>query len=527
VQGQPLPPARQTVVHDSLHWLLATDQRANTLRVVRLNTLAFALRTNDAPQSQRLAHEALALAQRLGFARGLVEAHFNLGYYYRAHNQYDSAIYHSQQALVGAIGTRNRYTQTRAYYNLARSYAEQADYATALPPSLDGLTLARALHNPRAELMQLVQAERIELALGEVAATRAYVAQARRLMGAAHDPLGTGYVYQTLGDLSRQQQQWQAARRSYTQACTMYGQVYNERGLLPIKISIAYMTYRLGEHAAAHRAAARLLRRARTTGTPEELTQAALLQARTWLPAHADSARHYAPLSLGAARHHHLHLQAHEAAELLAQVSDQLGQGHAAYRYQVLASTYADSLSGEDTRRRLAAVQARTLRSRTQLQLDLLRQQQEVERLRHRQQVAGLGALVLLALLLAAGLRAYYCRRQAGREAALRQRLAADLHDVGNLLTQVSMQADLLREMPTTSADQLLTRLPCLSDTSRRATRQMADVVWGLHTSTLTLPELISHMRDHAYEVLPSAGLTVDFAVAPDFPYVPIPLPHL
>jgi len=247
---------------------LATDQRADTLRVVRLNTLAFALRTNDAPQSQRLAHEALALAQRLGFARGLLEAHFNLGYYYRAHNQYDSAIYHSRQALAGAIGARNLYTQTRAYYNLARSYAEQGDYAAALPP---GLALARALHNPRAELMPLVQAGHIELALGEVAATRAYVAQARRLVGAAHDPLGTGYVYQTLGDLSRQQQQWQAARRSYTQARTMYEQVYNERGLLPIEISIAYMTYRLGEHAAAHRAAARLLRRARTTGTPEEL----------------------------------------------------------------------------------------------------------------------------------------------------------------------------------------------------------------------------------------------------------------
>lgn len=197
----------------------------------------------------------------------------------------------------------------------------------------------------------------------------------------------------------------------------------------------------------------------------------------------------------------------------MAQGSDQLGQGHAAYRYQVLASTYADSLSGEDTRRRLAAVQARTLRPRTQLQLDLLRQQQEVERLRHRQQVVGLGAL---ALLLAGGLHRYYRRRQAGREAALRQRLATDLHDdVGNLLTQVSMQADLLREMPTTSADQLLTRLPCLSDTSRWATRQMADVVWGLHTSTLTLPELLSHMREHAYEVLPSAGLTIDFAVAP------------
>jgi hypothetical protein len=270
-----------------------------------------------------------------------------------------------------------------------------------------------------------VQAGRIELVLGEYATARAYVAQARRLIPAAHDPLGTGYVYQALGDLSRQQGHWQEARRYYTQTRASYGLVYNERGLLPIEVNLAEMTDRLSQHQAARTAATGLLRRARTTGTPEQVAQAALLLARTWLPAQPDSARHYAAQSLAAARPHHLRPEARDAAQVLAQASDQLGQGHAAYQYQVLASAYADSLSGEDTRRKLAAVQARAVRSRTQIELDLLRQQQEVERLRHRQQVAGLGGLVLLTLLLAGGLRWYYRRRQATREAALRQRLAA------------------------------------------------------------------------------------------------------
>ncbi|RYZ50956.1 MAG: tetratricopeptide repeat protein, partial [Sphingobacteriales bacterium] len=155
-QGPPLPLARLVVVRDSLGRLLAADHRPDTLRVVRLNTLAFALRTNDAPQAQRLAQQALALAHHLGFERGLMEAHFNVGYNYRARNQYDSAIYHSQQALAGAIRTRNHYTQTRAYYNLARSYTEQGNYAAALGPSLDGLALAHAIGNARAELLHLV-----------------------------------------------------------------------------------------------------------------------------------------------------------------------------------------------------------------------------------------------------------------------------------------------------------------------------------------------------------------------------------
>ncbi|MGI4864745.1 MAG: histidine kinase [Janthinobacterium lividum] len=525
-QAPPRPLARQAVVRDSLTRLLAADRRADTTRVLRLNALSFLLRTNEAPRSQQLARQALPLAQQLGFARGELEAAFNLGYYYRAHNQYDSAIAYSQQALALARRTHSGFNQTRAYYNLARSYAEQGDYAAALAPSLDGLALARTLRNARATLFQLIQAARIEVRLGEVAAARAYVAEAQALVPAAHDPLGTGAVYLLLGDLSREQRQWRAARRYYQQVRTTYAGVYKAQGLLPYEILIAEMTYRLGELPAARQAATGLLRRARATGTPEQVAQAALLLARTWQPAQPDSARRYAALSLATARPHHLRPEARDAAQLLALVSDQRGQGHAAYQYQALASAYADSLSSEDTRHRLAAVQTRALRSRTQLQLDLLRQQQEVERLRQRQQLAGLGALALLALGLAGWLRGHYRRRQGAREATLRQRLAADLHDdVGNLLTQVSLQADLLRETPAASAEQSLARLQRLSDTSRRASRQMADVVWGLHTSALTLPELLTHMRDHAHEVLPAAGLAVDFGVAPDLAaHPPAPL---
>lgn len=78
----------------------------------------------------------------------------------------------------------------------------------------------------------------------------------------------------------------------------------------------------------------------------------------------------------------------------------------------------------------------------------------------------------------------------------------------------MSLQSDLLREGTTTPA-QTLARLERLSDTSRRAARQMADVVWNLHPAATTLPEVLRHMRDHAHEVLPPAGLAVDFATTP------------
>jgi signal transduction histidine kinase len=103
-------------------------------------------------------------------------------------------------------------------------------------------------------------------------------------------------------------------------------------------------------------------------------------------------------------------------------------------------------------------------------------------------------------------------------EHALRQRIAADLHDdVGNLLTQISMHSDLLRETPHTPV-QTRARLDALAIASRQAAQQMSDVVWSLDAGPLRLGQLLDRMRDHAQELLPYAGLDVQFRVSPDLP---------
>ena len=103
-------------------------------------------------------------------------------------------------------------------------------------------------------------------------------------------------------------------------------------------------------------------------------------------------------------------------------------------------------------------------------------------------------------------------------EQALRQRIAADLHDdVGNLLTQISMHSSLLRETPHSPA-QAVARLDALAAASRQAAQQMSDVVWGLGAGPLRLGQLLARMRDHAQEVLPPAGLDVRFLVPATLP---------
>lgn len=518
-QGPPVPLVRVPAVRDSIARLLAAQPQADTQRVSRLNALAFILRNSEVPQAEALARQALRLARALRFDKGLTEAYFNMGYFLRTHGQYDSAVYYSRQALAASVRTGNRYTQTRAYYNLARIYTEQGDYAAALDPSLDGLALARTMHSPRVILFQLVQAARIELSLGDYATATTYLTEARRLIPAAHDFLGTGYVHFGLGDVSRAQGHWLAARRYYAEAAASYAHVLNARAMLPAELSQAEMTDRLGDHLAARRAAGDLLRRIRGTKSPEQLAQTTLLLAQTWIAtARPDSARRYAARSLATARSAHLRALARDAALALARASDQLGEGRVAYRYQVLAGAYADSIAGDDAHRRAAALQAQAARSQQQSQIRLLQQQarlqsqqQELERLRTRQQVAGLAALLALGLALGGYLLWRYRRREARRQEALRTRIAADLHDeVGSMLTQISMQSTLLREGRHAPAQQQ-DYLDQMAEASRRAARQMSDAVWSIDARYDSATSLLDRLRDHAYEVLPPAGVELDF----------------
>lgn len=506
--------------------------RPDTAQVNQLNKRAFMLRINHALQTRQLAKQALRLAQQLHYDRGLLNAHFSLGYYYRGASKYDSALYHTQQALRLAAKLHSDYDRTRGLYNLARIYSEQGDYSRALDANLQGLALAQAIHNRRAELFQFIEAGLVEIPLGEYSAAQAHFDQALRLAQSLKDKIGIGGAYSGLGDLNRQQAHWSLAGHYYTAAAASYHDVFNTQGMLPVELSIAEMTDRQGNHEAALAATRALLRRAQVVEWEGPAARAQLLMSRIYLAmGQPDSAYYYGERSLAINRGHRLRPAIRDAAQVLAQASAQLGKWHPAYQYQRLAISYTDSLTGEDARRRVAGLQAQEAHRRQQIQVQLGQQQgklqtqqQELTRLRYRQQ---LGALVVLGLLLAAGGSIFlwrYRRRETRRQEALRTRIAADLHDeVGSMLTQISMQSTLLREGRYAPAQQQM-YLDQMAEASRRAARQMRDAVWSIDARYDSAASLLDRLRDHAHEVLPPAGLELDFGVEAGIANATVPL---
>ena len=528
-----VPPDRVAAVCDSLRELLQANSQPDTVRVDRLNALAFNLRTNEASQARlQAAQQALRLAQCLRYRRGLLNAHFNLGYYYRGCSKYDSAIYHTKLSLKLAEQVHGDYDRTRGLYNLSRIYYDEGDYSSSLASSLQGLALARAIRNRRAEAFQLIQLSGVRIALGEYEAARTELDQALRISQSIKNYIGMGHAYVGLGDLNRQQARWNLAGQYYAEAASSYQRAHNSTGLLAVQLNIAEMTDRQGNSLAARRAATRLLRLARQAEMGTTASRARLLLARTFLATNQpDSACHYGQRSLAATLRNGLRPETLEAARLLAQAYAQRSRWDSAYHYQALASVYLDSLTGEAARRRVAALQGEAARSQQAHQLLLLRQRgrllaqrQELARLRYRQQVTALAGLALLLLGLSVGALWHFRRRERQRQEALRTRIAADLHDeVGSILTQISMQSTLLRDGGYAHVQQQ-TYLDQMAEASRRAARQMSDAVWSIDARYDSASSLFDRFRDHAHEVLSAAGLEIDFSADPSLTAVAVPL---
>jgi len=185
--------------------------------------------------------------------------------------------------------------------------------------------------------------------------------------------------------------------------------------------------------------------------------------------------------------------------------------------YAALAHERAlqDSLRTLDNRQLTETLRNEYEIDQAQAQLEALRREGEVLRLRRQQQTLAtvLGTVVLLGgagLVLGA-----YRRRQLRRELALRSRLSADLHDeVGGLLTQISLQTNLLGAGLYPPAEQQA-QLAEVAAASRAAAAQLQDVVWGYDAHNDLAASLPDRMRDYAHELLGSADTTVAIEAAP------------
>ncbi len=96
----------------------------------------------------------------------------------------------------------------------------------------------------------------------------------------------------------------------------------------------------------------------------------------------------------------------------------------------------------------------------------------------------------------------------------LRTKIASDLHDdVGSLLTQISMQSDLITQGVLAQTEQEL-EIKKIASTSREAVKTMGDVVWSIDARKGTVADMLDRMKDYSSEMLQSKEIDFEFEVS-------------
>ncbi|GAA4038622.1 hypothetical protein GCM10022409_25220 [Hymenobacter glaciei] len=502
---------------DSVRALLAAHPRPDTIRLVLLTQLAAEITVMDVRAAGSTRRAASALARRVGNLDFLDEVLLDLADYHIALAEYDSAQPLLREAQRIFTRQHDLGGQMRCLGRRARIADQQGDLAQALDHCLQAMAMSSTGDQRRFHISLKIHAASLYTRLGEYATANTYLREALAVSRHYEYPDRINLIMGELGELARRQGQWARARYYYNLSIAVSRQIVvtDQATVRTVRFHLADVTERLGRRTEALAEGMAALHDAAAAHDVLLLPQLQALLGRTWLHLHRpDSALAYAERARQTSQQMHSLEGLRAAYEVLAQAQAQRHDWAAAYQSQLRFDAYDDSLTGTDVSRRTAALRFNHEVAQHRVDLKLLAQGRELDHLRHQRLVVGLLLVAVLSALGGTALLWRYRQRQRQREIALRNRIAADLHDdVGTLLSQIAMQSGLLQEGLADAAGQRL-QLGEITEASRAAVRQLNDVVWSLDTQNDHLPDLLDRMRDYASEVLGVAGIEATF----DFP---------
>lgn len=122
----------QTEYLDSLKYALQKPVSSDTMRVFQYNEIAWTYLDYSLDSAYFYLQKSLALAQRINYPNGIMDAKNTLGIYYRLNSRYPEAIQIYEELIQLRRKNRQYEKLIGAYSNLGSVYFEKGDFAFAL-----------------------------------------------------------------------------------------------------------------------------------------------------------------------------------------------------------------------------------------------------------------------------------------------------------------------------------------------------------------------------------------------------------
>ena len=399
---------------DSLRALLARSKQLDTMRVRRLQALSDQLLARDHAQASTLARQALALSRQLHYPAGEGNALIGLATIARLQDKYPLARRCTQQALA-------LYAQRRSAGGLAKAYLQLslidevpgANLVTALREALQGLKYAEQAHSPATQLYLQYTLGDIYVQLGDYAtALEMLRVTLRNARQQGNEPV-VAATFNLLGNTHKTLRHWPEALACFRRSTQLYRKLGDLQSATTDEINLAelYALQGANEPALRHSRAAR--REALAHADTHNLPGAELALARAQLNlGQPDSALLLAQHGFALSQQAHDNTGLSTASNILAQAYARRGDFVQAYHYQSLWVSYQDSLAGAETQRKTSALRYGYELDKKQVQITLLTQARQLQRLQLWGLLAGLVGTVLVVGLL---VRNIYLKQRANR----------------------------------------------------------------------------------------------------------------
>jgi len=215
-------------------------------RVIVLNQLSYLIRRSDPNRAEKYAKQALTLAEKLYFKRGIASSYDVLGTSYWERGDYDTALQHYNKALhlMENYGSKRDITIVKS--NVALVYAQQGEYAKSLDYLLECL-----------KYIKKGDKKQLRFSYGNIASCYAmlghydraleYYIKSIPILESISDKTGLGTCYSNIGFAYERQGHIDKALECFLKSLRIAEDIGDKSGLAISYHNIGYIYYKQGD----------------------------------------------------------------------------------------------------------------------------------------------------------------------------------------------------------------------------------------------------------------------------------------
>ena len=471
--AQTLLSAQNKTLIDSLKAEIPKTQGEK--RVAVLNALAWELRTSNQDRAIEYGLKALGLAEQIQFKEGIVRAQNNLGIVYRRRGNYPQALDYHLKALRLSEEIRDTADMAQALNRIGLIYQGQANYMAALEYFQRARTMYEKQHDLLGASIAITNIGEIYSRQGQYSLALEYLVKSQAICEEAGDRDGVAETSLEIGLVYGKQGNTRLGLDYLQKALKLYETIGNKSGVAQTLSSIAILLVQTGELKEAEQFATTSLNSAREIGEIEWMKQ---------------------------------------ASRTLSTIYTKREDFKQALDYHLLYTTLKDSVTGEESVRKIADLEAMLASEKRQAQIELLTKENQIQQLVRNSLAVGLVLVFVLAYVL---FRSNHQQKKANHllseqnaeilrqqkmleEQASEIQLAnTELHEANlNLKRQQEILEEQTREIEMANNEllELNINLEAKQKTLERQAEQIEQANMELQTGNLQLNELNEQLND-------------------------------